>query len=486
MQLLSKPAIYDALEPNNEPYDALKPNTGPGRDKREVDDREGNASSPASGRLGRPVLWPGFFPRYAHPSVQVTLVAFVSFLCPGMWNALNGLGGGGLVDAKPANNANVALYSTFAVVGFFAGIATNKLGIRATLSLGGFGYTLYSSSLLCYKHTKNSGFLLFAGLQLGLCTGLFWVAQGMVMLSYPTEASKGKYIAWTWMIYNMGAVIGSVIALVQNMHSDDNSIGDVTFYVIISLSLLGTLISLFLCEAKSVKRTDGSPVSLPQTPTWKSEIVGLLETLKQDTYILLFFPMFFASNFFYPYQFNTFNLATFNIRTRSLNNTLYWLAEIGGSYLAGYALDSTCIRRSLRARIAAGTLFVLVIGVWTGAYVWQRNQPLRVENGAVKKDFTDSDYTGPMFLYLSFGLLAAIWQTCVYWFVGALTNNDRKLANFAGFYKGVQSAGGAVSFRINTLAVSSVNELVACWVLLAVSLLVAVPTIIRKVHDKVE
>lgn len=71
-------------------------------------------------------------------------------------------------------------------------------------------------------------------------------------------------------------------------------------------------------------------------------------------------------------------------------------------------------------------------------------------------------------------------------FVGALTNNDRKLANFAGFYKGVQSAGGAVSFRINTLAVSSVNELVACWVLLAVSLLIAVPTIIRKVHDKVE
>jgi len=71
-------------------------------------------------------------------------------------------------------------------------------------------------------------------------------------------------------------------------------------------------------------------------------------------------------------------------------------------------------------------------------------------------------------------------------FLGALTNDSRKLANFTGFYKGVQSAGGAVSFRINTLAVSSVNELVACWILPAASLLIAAPTIIARIRDKVE
>jgi hypothetical protein len=199
------------------------------------------------------------------------------------------------------------------------------------------------------------------------------------------------------------------------MHSDDNNIGDVTFYIIISLSLLGTILSLLLCEAKGVRRSDGTPVSLPQTPTWKSEMLGLSETLKHDTYILLLFSMFFASNFFYPYQFNNFNLATFNIRTRSLNNTLYWLAEIGGSYLAGYALDSTRIRRSLRARIATGVLFVLVFIVWTGAYVWQWSRPQTKDSDASKMDFTDADYVGPMLLYLSFGLFAAVWQTCFYW-----------------------------------------------------------------------
>lgn len=32
-------------------------------------------------------------------------------------------------------------------------------------------------------------------------------------------------------------------------------------------------------------------------------------------------------------------------------------------------------------------------------------------------------------------------------FMGSLTNNSRKLANFAGFYKGIQSAGQAIAWR---------------------------------------
>lgn len=54
---------------------------------------------------------------YASPVSQLVIVAFVCFLCPGMFNALTGVGGGGQVNANAADNANVALYSTFAVVG---------------------------------------------------------------------------------------------------------------------------------------------------------------------------------------------------------------------------------------------------------------------------------------------------------------------------------------------------------------------------------
>lgn len=41
---------------------------------------------------------------YASPKFQLGMVAFVCFLCPGMFNALSGLGGGGKSDAKLADD----------------------------------------------------------------------------------------------------------------------------------------------------------------------------------------------------------------------------------------------------------------------------------------------------------------------------------------------------------------------------------------------
>ena len=134
-------------------------------------------------------IGPFTVPHYASPSVQLTLVAFVCFLCPGMFNAVNGLGGGGQFDAESSDNANVAVYSTFAALGFFAGSIVNRLGIKLTLSLGGLGYVLYIASYLSYNHNQNEGFVIFAGAVLGLCAGMLWAAQGAIMMSYPHEES---------------------------------------------------------------------------------------------------------------------------------------------------------------------------------------------------------------------------------------------------------------------------------------------------------
>lgn len=153
-------------------------------------------------------------PYYASPPFQLALVAFVCFLCPGMFNAVNGLGAAGQVDPYDINNANIAVYATFSVVGFFAGTIANRIGLRLTLGLGGFGYFLYVASILSYNHNKNAGFLIFAGAVLGVCAGLLWTAQGAVMMSYPPERSKGKYISWFWMIFNLGAVIGSLVGTI--------------------------------------------------------------------------------------------------------------------------------------------------------------------------------------------------------------------------------------------------------------------------------
>ncbi len=71
--------------------------------------------------------------------------------------------------------------------------------------------------------------------------------------------------------------------------------------------------------------------------------------------------------------------------------------------------------------------------------------------------------------------------------MGAITNNGRKLANFAGFYKGIQSAGAAIIWRLNGLNSPPpyMNLFALSWVLLAGSLVIALPAMILETKDTV-
>jgi hypothetical protein len=120
-----------------------------------------------------------------------------------MFNAVNGLGAGGQFSSKASDNANSALYSAFAIVGFCS--------VKTALSFGGLGYSVYISAYLCYNHTQNEGYVIFSGFLLGCCAGVLWSAQGQIMMSYPPEESKGRYIFAFWAIFNLGGVIGGLV-----------------------------------------------------------------------------------------------------------------------------------------------------------------------------------------------------------------------------------------------------------------------------------
>lgn len=168
--------------------------------------------APSGRKYKRGKIGPLRLPYYASPPAQLLLVSLVCFLCPGMFNALSGMGGGGQVDTRTQDVAGLTLYSVFAVVGFFAGTICNRFGIKFSLSFGGLGYCVYIASFLSYSHTENKGFNIFAGALLGLCAGLLWTAQGAIMMSYPEERNKGRYISWFWIIFNLGAVLGSLVS----------------------------------------------------------------------------------------------------------------------------------------------------------------------------------------------------------------------------------------------------------------------------------
>ncbi|KAL1962034.1 hypothetical protein VTN77DRAFT_678 [Rasamsonia byssochlamydoides] len=426
--------------------------------------------------------WTG--PWFASPEFQLLLVSFVCFMCPGMFNAVSGLGAGGQVDPHDVNDANTALYSTFAVVGFFAGSIANRIGLKLTLSIGGFGYFLYVASLLNYNHNKNVGFLVFAGALLGVCAGLLWCAQGAVMMSYPLESQKGVFIAVFWVIFNLGGVIGSLVPLGQNMHSIAGQVNDGTYIAFMVLMAFGFVLAWGLSDSKHIKRRDGSRVIVMKNPTWQSEIMGLFETLHSDFYIVLLFPMFLSSNWFTAYQFNAVNGFYFDIRTRALNSLLYWLCQMVGAFVFGQLLDLKCLSRKARAKMGLGLLFAITMAIWGGGYAFQKTYTR--ETPKPNMDFTSSGYVGPMFLYMFYGFYDAAFQTCTYWFMGALSNNSRKLANFAGFYKGIQSAGAAITWRMDALNTPFLREFGACWGLLAGSIVIAAPVIFCKIQEHVD
>jgi hypothetical protein len=302
-------------------------------------------------------------------------------MCPGLFNALSGIGGGGQQDESTAANGNVALYSTFSVCAFFAGSINNKLGSRLTLQLGSLGYGLYIASFLSLNlHPGATGsgtdsaknFVIAAGAILGVCAGLLWTAQGSLMLAYPTEGDKARFIAIFWAIFNMGGVVGSAVAFGTNFHTTAGTVKNGTYIGFLILTIIGALIPLLMVDPKKVIRTDGTKLTIARNPSWKVEIYGLYVALKTDPMIILLFPMFLASNWFYTWQFNEFNGVLFNIRTRSLNSMIYWSAQIVGSLIMFSVLDRKTLRRRTRAFIGWGMVFAMVFVVHIWGYEYQK------------------------------------------------------------------------------------------------------------------
>ncbi|CAI5758418.1 unnamed protein product [Candida verbasci] len=424
--------------------------------------------------------------RYSNAMTQIVMVAFVIFLTPGMFNALTGIGAS-IEDRVTSDNASVALYSTFATIGFFAGTICNSLGVRASLTFGGTGYAIYAGSLLSFNHNQNKGFVIFAGAFLGVCAAVLWAAQGQIVLSYPTEDNKGKAIMIFWVIFNLGAVIGSIIPLVNNLENNTSSANDGTFIAFIILMICGAALANAMLPISKVYKSDGTKVSSQKDPHWKTELINLYKLLINEPKILFMFPMFFASNWFYTYQFNNFNHGRFNIRTRSLNSLLYWFAQMFGAIILGYILDMKYFRRSIRARIGWVIIFLLTAAIWGGGLKFQLGFTREQVEGDPPEipplDFSDSAYVGPVFLYIFYGLYDAIFQTYTLWILGAISNNPKKTALYAGFYKGIQSAGAAIAWRLDAVHTPFINMLASSWALAQGSLIIAIPLIWFYVKD---
>eukprot|EP01056_Protomagalhaensia_sp_Gyna25_P005164 Protomagalhaensia_sp_Gyna_25__5163@NODE_60_length_5841_cov_193_739573_g44_i0_p2_GENE_NODE_60_length_5841_cov_193_739573_g44_i0NODE_60_length_5841_cov_193_739573_g44_i0_p2_ORF_typecomplete_len502_score83_04UNC93/PF05978_16/7e25UNC93/PF05978_16/2_2e03UNC93/PF05978_16/31MFS_1/PF07690_16/6_1e20MFS_1/PF07690_16/5_8e02PUCC/PF03209_15/5_8e02PUCC/PF03209_15/0_0038_NODE_60_length_5841_cov_193_739573_g44_i032984803 len=390
--------------------------------------------------------------------VQIAIVGLIALTCPGLFNALNGLGAAGGANPEWANKANTALYACFAVFGYFGGAFFNIFGNRVLLCAGGITYAFYALGMWLAGNYDGAGWVsVLAGVILGIGAGIFWTAQGAMMMAYSTLHNKGKYISTFWVLFNIGGVAGGIIQFAVNYHNEIESANTASYFTFVALMALGSFaVPLVIVSPEKVKKVDGTQVEFTKGNNAIDEIKGALKVVT-NKYMLLLTVFFIASNWFYTYQFNFVNGSLFTIRTRGFNAALYWAAQMLAAYVIGILMDAESM--SKRSRAVATWAFVTVSFAVTWALTmwvqygfeggYDKDWPL-AEHGELI-DFKDSKRGGLLiFSYVTMGWSDAALQAFAYWIMGAVAGADTGLAaRFAGYYKGVQSAGAAVAWGLD-------------------------------------
>lgn len=446
-------------------------------------------------------------------SSQNIVVGLIALCCPGIFNAMQGLGGAGGDDPNVANAMNVALYTTFAVFGVFGGMLFNLFGNRGLLCFGGLTYVGYAVGVYLWGTDESfAPVAIFAAAMLGLGAACLWTAQGAMTVSYATDDEKGTFTAVFWIIFNFGAMMGGLITMVLQWSGQNQSgVSPVTYFAFCGMMLSGCLIALvFVKEPGSVVRKDGTRIELEPSKGPLEETKSALAVFT-DKKMLLLFPLIIQSNWFYTYEFNGVNGSLFNARTRGLNSAIYWGMQMISALVVGnMILDSprmTPRRRATVGLVAIGGFNLLqwIYAAWmqyrwsvfynyqddARMLVWDKDNSVGGLTGPSLNLSCTVDYSGadacvdgqlfgplgsqlidvldfdrwwvPGLLFISMGLADAAVQTYAYWIMGSIADGPTVLSRYVGYYKGVQAFGAAIAWALD-LFVTYRTQMWICFV----------------------
>lgn len=361
------------------------------------------------------------------------MLGFVLFMTVGMFNVITFIGGAGQQSAWLSDIANIALYTVFSVFCFTAPACLNYFGLRITLCAGGIGYAAYAASLWCFNHTGNVPFVIFGGCWCGFSAALLWCAEGTAITSFASEDKKGLYVSIFWSIFQFGVVIGAAIPVGQNWNAgtgNGSRVGDGTYIGLFILMLMGTFLGLVMYPWQKIIREDGSRVMLEtkRKKTFREELVTSSEVCKRNWWILFFWPMCWAVNYYNIYQSNDFNGVYFTVRGRALNTFISGAVQIPSAWILNIFTDKLPFGRRKRAFIAVMYVFISINAVWIGGYFMMKRTKYGLSEEE-RVDVFDSGYAGACAVYVLYGFTDATYNCYAYWFIGALSNRPEEVCS---------------------------------------------------------
>ncbi|RAK99608.1 DUF895 domain membrane protein [Aspergillus ibericus CBS 121593] len=399
-------------------------------------------SSVVDHTVKHPVKW------YRSTTYNALILGLCNFLAPGIWTAMNSLGGGGSESPYLVDAANALTFCLMVFSCFFGSILVRYIGIKYTLVVGTIGYAPYAAGLYTHNRFGTDWLVLFGAALCGLSAGVFWMAESAIALSYPEPKNQGRFLG-LWLSFRVGGqILGGAINLGLNVgRSTAGSVSYSVFGVFIALQALGPVGGLLLNTPEQVQRTDGLRVKLTVMKDPWFEVKAMVKLFCRREFLLIL-PLIAQATYTEAVMFTYLDL-WFSVRVRALGSFLSGcLALIGGNVL-GMFLDSG-LKLQVRSRGAFWVVMTLQGGWWVWATVVTTGY---WKSGRTGIDWTDGEFAKGFVLYLMWVLGFQLNYMFLYFVVGNLAADEEEVVRISGLLRGVESAVQAVSYGLSSVGI---------------------------------
>ncbi|OJJ53360.1 hypothetical protein ASPSYDRAFT_62003 [Aspergillus sydowii CBS 593.65] len=389
---------------------------------------------------------------------NVSVVAVCAFIAPGLWAAMNGLGGAGSADPYYVNAANAVIFCLQVVVCVFGSSLIAKIGLKWAFAIGMVGFPIYASSVYCNVKYNNTWYIMLACVIDGICSGIFWLTEGAIVLAYPEKHRRGKYLAYWLASRIMGQMIGGAVTLGVNAgNKEEGHISVQTYLVFISIQAIGPFVAATLSSPEKVQRSDQSKVRVNLPSGLKAELHAMWKLLGR-TEILLLLPMMFQSVFSEAF-FSTYNATYFTVRSRALSSLVASTCVIIANFLLGFFLDWRRLSVNTRAMAAFVIIYAFELSLYVYAMVINKEYE-RQETQPVF-DWTDDGFGRAVCVYILMLVGFNLMYDYLYWLIGTVNRDGGDIIRLSAVVRGVESAGQAISYGINSIDTFLLSSAVA-------------------------
>ncbi|KAL4809856.1 hypothetical protein BDV18DRAFT_150358 [Aspergillus unguis] len=402
---------------------------------------------------------------YRSTYYNALILGLCNFLAPGIWGAMNSLGGGGASKPYLVNTANALTFCLMVVSCFFGSIVVKYIGIKWTLIVGTMGYAPYAAGIYTQVRYDSDWLTLFGAALCGLSAGLLWMAESAIALSYPEAHNQGRFLGF-WLSFRvLGQIVGGAINIGVNIdRSTAGSVSYVVYYIFITLQALGPFAGLLLTSPGKVQRTDGVPVKLSIPNDVWFEIKATARLLVRRDFVLII-PLIWQATFSEAVMF-TYNSLWFSVRARALGSFVSGIMAIISGNLLGAFLDS---KVSLKLRSRTG--FAIVLGLQGAWWIWGTIVVTEFHKTQPVFDWVDKGFGRgfPLYLFWVVGFQLNYMFFKRYFIVGNLARNEEEVVRIAGLLRGMESA--AQAYGLSSISImASVGSIYLNFGLWAISL----------------